>query len=150
MFSLRVSIAKRLGLYLKSIRERYRLSSQHCGLDALMLLQLGVPSPNRFCLSIHPVLFSFSSTSSANPLGLYEFFECVRKMLCSTQHACVIFVALLSCKYMREDNSFGIHLCSLLTDHCFWFYWNCLILCLIFITGMYKVDWCWLTVLYIG
>ena len=56
MFSLRVSIAKRLGLYHKSIRERYPLSSQHCGLDVLMLLQLGVASPNRFFLSIPPVL----------------------------------------------------------------------------------------------
>ena len=56
MFSLRVSIAKRLGPYHKSIRERYPLSSQHCGLDVLMLLQLGVASPNRFCLSIPPVL----------------------------------------------------------------------------------------------
>ena len=150
MFSLRVSIAKRLGLYHKSIRERYLIFS------ALLIGCLDVVAGRGYIaksfLSLHSprLMFPFSSTSSANPLGLYEFFECVRKMLCSTQHACVIFVALLSCKYMREDNSFGIHLCSLLTDHCFWFYWNCLILCLIFITGMYKVDWCWLTVLYIG
>ena len=68
MFSLRVSIAKRLGLYHKSIRERYPLSSQHCGLDVLMLLQLGVASPNRFCLSIPPsyvsVFFDFISKST--------------------------------------------------------------------------------------
>ena len=50
-------------------------------------------------------MFLFSSTSSANRLELYQFFEWVRKMLCSTQHASVIFVALLSCKYMREDKT---------------------------------------------
>ena len=50
-------------------------------------------------------MFPFPSSSSANPLGLYEFFEGVRKMLCSTQHASVIFVALLGCKYMREDKT---------------------------------------------
>ena len=67
-----------------------------------MLLQLGVASPNIFCLYI---MFPFSLTSSANPLGLYELFESVCKMLCSTQHASVIFVVLLGCKYMREDKT---------------------------------------------
>ena len=37
MISLLASIAKSLGLYRKSIRERYPLSSQHCGLDVLIL-----------------------------------------------------------------------------------------------------------------
>ena len=50
-------------------------------------------------------MFPFSLTSSRNPLGLYEFFELVRKILCSTQHASIIFFALLGCKYMREDKT---------------------------------------------
>ena len=48
-------------------------------------------------------MFPFSLTLSANLLGLYEFFESVREMLCNAQHASVIFVALLGCKYMRKD-----------------------------------------------
>ena len=143
MFSLRVSTAKWLGLYLKSIRERYGLSSQYCGLDALMLLQLGVASPNLFCLSIHPVLcFRFLRLHQQIHWGyMNSLSECV-KCYVVQQHACVIFVALLSCKYMRKDNSFGIHLCSPLTDHCFWL--------ILLKLPHFMLDFCWLKVLYTG
>ena len=80
MSSLRVSIAKRLGLYYKSIRERYPLSYQHCGLDVLMLLQLVVASPNRFCLSIAALLcFHFLRLHQQIHQGyMNSFSECVK------------------------------------------------------------------------
>ena len=72
MFSLRVSITQRLCLYHNSIHERYPLSSQHSGLDVLMLLQLGTALLKRFSLFISPrLMFPFSLTTSADPLRLY-------------------------------------------------------------------------------
>ena len=38
-------------------------------------------------------------------MGTTRILETVRKILCSTQHVNVILVALLGCKYIREDKT---------------------------------------------
>ena len=75
MFSLRVSIAKRLGLYRKNIRERYPLLLSIVAWMSYVVAARGCIAESFLSLDPLRLMFPFSSTLSANPLGLYEFFE---------------------------------------------------------------------------